>query len=53
MDEGVMIAWIDEVLKPNISTAPKDIIPFLILDGYRCQEPHDGICSSNDPEAGD
>jgi hypothetical protein len=36
MDEGVMFAWIDDVLKPYISTAPEDIIPLLIL-GYRCR----------------
>ena len=36
MDEGVMIAWVDEVLKPYVATAPEHIIPLLILDSYRC-----------------
>jgi hypothetical protein len=36
MDEGVMIAWINKVLKPYIANAPEDIIPLLILDSYRC-----------------
>ncbi len=34
MDEGVMIAWVDEVLKPYIATAPEHVIPLLILDSY-------------------
>jgi hypothetical protein len=34
MDEEVMITWINEVLKPYIANAPKDIIPLLILDSY-------------------
>jgi hypothetical protein len=36
MDEAVMIAWVDKVLAPYVATAPDDIIPFLILDSYRC-----------------
>ena len=36
MDERVMIAWVDEILKPYVADAPEDIIPLLILDSYRC-----------------
>ncbi len=36
MDERVMIAWVDEMLKPYVANAPKHIIPLLILDSYRC-----------------
>jgi len=36
MDEGVMIDWVDEVLKPYVATAPEHVIPLLILDSYRC-----------------
>ena len=36
MDEGVMIAWVDAVLKPYVTTAPEHVIPLLILDSYRC-----------------
>jgi hypothetical protein len=36
MDEGVMIAWVDETLTPYVANAPKHIIPLLILDSYRC-----------------
>jgi hypothetical protein len=36
MDERVMIAWVDEILKPYVFDAPEDIIPLLILDSYRC-----------------
>jgi hypothetical protein len=36
MDERVMIAWVDKILKPYVADAPKDIIPLLILDSYRC-----------------
>ena len=36
MDEEVMIAWVDAVLKPYVANAPEDVIPILILDSYRC-----------------
>ncbi len=36
MDEEVMIAWVDAVLKPYVANAPEDVIPLLILDSYRC-----------------
>jgi hypothetical protein len=36
MDKVVMIAWVDEILRPYIETAPDDIIPLLILDIYQC-----------------
>ena len=36
MDEGVMIAWVDEILKPYVANTPNYIIPLLILDSYRC-----------------
>jgi hypothetical protein len=36
MDEGVMIVWVDEILKPYVANAPEHIIPLLILDSYRC-----------------
>jgi hypothetical protein len=36
MDEGVMIAWVDKVLKPYVADAPNHIIPLLILNSYRC-----------------
>jgi hypothetical protein len=31
MDEAVMIAWVNDVLKLYVTNAPKDIIPLLIL----------------------
>jgi hypothetical protein len=34
MDEQVMLAWVEEVLAPYVTTAPEDIIPLLILDSY-------------------
>jgi hypothetical protein len=36
IDEAVMIVWVDNVLKPYIANAPKDVIPLLILDSYQC-----------------
>ena len=35
MDESVMLAWIDKVLKPYIKTAPIGIHPVILLDHYR------------------
>jgi hypothetical protein len=36
MDERVMIAWVDKVLKPYVANAPDHIIPLIILDSYHC-----------------
>lgn len=36
MDEQVMLVWVEQILKPNISTAPPGIVPILLLDSYRC-----------------
>ncbi len=36
MDEAVMLAWVDQVLRPYKETTPEDIVPILILDSYRC-----------------
>ena len=36
MDESVILAWIDKVLKPYIETAPIGIHPVILLDHYRC-----------------
>ncbi len=33
MDEAVMIAWVDDVLKPYVAN---HVIPLLILDSYCC-----------------
>ncbi len=34
MDKHVMLAWVEEVLAPHVTTAPDDIVPLLILDSY-------------------
>ena len=36
MDESMMLAWIDKVLKPYIETSPIGIHPVILLDHYRC-----------------
>jgi hypothetical protein len=36
MDNGVMIAWVNKVLKPYIDFLPDHIIPLLILHSYHC-----------------
>jgi transposase-like protein len=36
MDEDVMIAWVNKILKPYVESAPDGIIPLLLLDSYRC-----------------
>ena len=36
MDEGVMLLWIEKVLKPHVFGAPENIVPILFLDSYRC-----------------
>ena len=35
MDEAVMLAWVNDVLRPYVETAPDDIIPNLNLDSYQ------------------
>jgi hypothetical protein len=35
MDEGVMLTWVEQVLKPHVMTAPEGVIPILFLDSYR------------------
>jgi hypothetical protein len=34
MDKAVMLAWVDDILRPYIKTAPDDVIPLLILGSY-------------------
>ncbi len=36
MDEIAMLQWVDEILKPYLSTCPEGIVPLMILDSYRC-----------------
>jgi hypothetical protein len=36
MDERVILARVDKVLKPYLANAPEHVIPILILDSYRC-----------------
>ena len=36
MDERVMLAWVNKVLKPYVANAPEHVIPILILNSYRC-----------------
>ncbi len=36
MDEAVMLAWVGDILRPYVKTAPDDVIPLLILDSYQC-----------------
>ena len=36
MDKEVMIAWVNKVLAPFVTTAPDHIVPVLILDMYQC-----------------
>jgi hypothetical protein len=36
MAEQVILAWVEEMLAPYVTTAPEDIIPLLILDRYQC-----------------
>lgn len=35
-DERVMLYWVDNVLKPYVETAPVGVVPFLLLDKYKC-----------------
>jgi hypothetical protein len=36
MDKQVMLAWVEKVLAPCVTTAPENIILLLILDSYQC-----------------
>jgi hypothetical protein len=36
MDEAVMIAWVDKILRPYIETTPDHLVPLHILDSYQC-----------------
>jgi len=38
MDERVMLAWVEKVLKPYVANAPERVIPILILNSY-CWNP--------------
>ena len=35
-DERVMLYWVDNILRPYVQTAPTGIIPYLLLDKYKC-----------------
>ncbi len=34
MDKVVMLAWVDNILRPYVKMALDDVIPLLILDSY-------------------
>jgi DDE superfamily endonuclease. len=36
MDEQLMLQWVEDVLRPWAEEAPDNIVPFLLLDSYRC-----------------
>ena len=36
MDEAVMLQWVKEVLEPWSKHAPPGIMPYLLLDSYKC-----------------
>ena len=36
MDESLCLQWVKEVLKPWAEDAPDGIVPFLLLDSYKC-----------------
>jgi DDE superfamily endonuclease. len=36
MDERLMLQWIEEILTPWANDAPDGIVPFVLLDSYRC-----------------
>ena len=36
MDEAAILAWVGNILRPYVKTAPDDVIPLLILDSYQC-----------------
>jgi hypothetical protein len=35
-DERVMLHWVDTILRPYVETAPAGIVPYLLLDKYKC-----------------
>jgi hypothetical protein len=35
MDEVVMLAWVDDILRPYVQTDPDNVIPLLILNSYQ------------------
>jgi hypothetical protein len=35
-DEYHMMNWIETILKPYVATAPPGVVPFLMLDKYKC-----------------
>lgn len=35
-DERVMLQWVETVLKPYVANCPSGIVPYLILDKYKC-----------------
>ncbi len=35
-DERVMLLWVKKVLKPYAEKAPEGIVPYLLLDSYKC-----------------
>ena len=35
-DERCMLLWVDNVLAPYVKTAPKGIVPYLLLDKHTC-----------------
>ena len=43
-DERVTLQWVDEVLKPYVATAPPGVVPYLLLDKYKCH--HQGTVSN-------
>ena len=36
MDEAVMLQWVKEVLEPWLKHVPAGIVPYLLLDSYKC-----------------
>ena len=36
MDEAVMLQWVEEVLEPWSKHVPAGIVPYLLLDSYKC-----------------
>jgi hypothetical protein len=35
-DERVMLYWVDNILKPYVEQAPPGVVPYLLLDKYKC-----------------
>ena len=36
MDEAMMLRWVKEVLEPWSKNIPDGIVPYLLLDSYKC-----------------